>query len=183
MAGPLPLNAYAVCTTPRTGSNYLCDLLEKAGLGVPDEYLNPLFHNWKPVDFDNAYELTKLHQRFDTFGIKLHWGHRDANHIVVDFDELHENMKWIYLRRLDTEAQARSYMTALCNGGWNGSSQPYIEAPEWKVDLYKRILERRNADWRAWFRRKRITPLKIVFEKFITEPNKTVERIREFVYA
>ena len=37
-----PKRGYAICTTPRSGSNYLCELLESTGtLGNPIEYFSP----------------------------------------------------------------------------------------------------------------------------------------------
>ena len=178
------MKAYAVCTTPRTGSDYLCELLTDAQLGKPDEFLNPKYRKWGDLEFDNAYELAKIAARFDVFGIKLHWSHRHVeNPIVLDFDQLHENMRWIYLYRRDTDSQARSWITALERDEWNGTSQPYVDAPEWRVELFKDVILQRSQEWQSWFRRKRIRPLRVEFERLIDDPDNWVRRIKEFVLA
>jgi LPS sulfotransferase NodH len=57
---PLPSLRFAVVCTPRSGSTFLCEMLEAAGLGKPEEHLKPpLVHvlSSEEVDHEVVYEL------------------------------------------------------------------------------------------------------------------------------
>lgn len=169
--------AYAIATTPRTGSTYLCELLREAGLGEPDEWL----HAGRARTWTTLEELRALRSPGGIFGTKLFWEHREDG-AIVDFDDLVPvDGGWIFLRRRDTHSQARSYLTALSRDDWIDIKVPYEEFPPELVTRTEARLRRQVADWERWFRRKRIRPLRVVFESLITNPEREVQRISDFL--
>jgi LPS sulfotransferase NodH len=72
---PEPQQCYAVVCLPRTGSTFLCELLESAGLGAPKEHLRPpLLHVLRSGQVDEA-AIAQILLRHGTvegiFGTKL----------------------------------------------------------------------------------------------------------------
>lgn len=169
--------SYAICTTPRTGSTYLCTMLRKARLGNPDEWLHPT----RPRPWDSLEELRRVRARNDIFAIKLFWTHRE-DPAIVDFDDL-EIGAWIYLRRRDLNAQACSYLTAVARDEWAGVQVPYLDLTPADVSHWEARFHRRNEDWQAWFRRKKIRPYRVVYEDFVADPHGTVAAIRDYLMA
>lgn len=168
---------YAICSTPRTASTYLCNLLRQKGLGEPDEWLNAT----RPRPWNTLEELRDKREANDIFGIKLFWAHREDS-AIVDFDEvLLPDGKWIYLRREDTHSQALSYLTALRRNDWEDLQVPYATFPPELVARTEALFQRRNEDWQRWFRWKRIRPLRVTFDDVVSRPEKTVARIEAFL--
>ena len=171
--------SYAICTTPRTGSTFLCRRLRNAGLGNPDEWL----HATRPRPWATLAEWRQSRAKNGIFAIKLFWVHREDEAIVDFEDVLDEEPCWIYLRRKDVHSQALSYLTAVAREEWDEVRAPYLEFSPAMVSLWEAKLRRRNEDWRAWFRRKKIKPLQITYEDFIAAPDATVESIRSYLVA
>ena len=169
----------AVCTTPRTGSNYLKELLAENIGGDLDEYLHMDLHGWRTRDFNTVEKLWENHTVNDVFAIKLHWEHREHVYSIADFDEvLPPGGKWIFLTRDDVEAQAKSWNTACVRDKWRVSSKPYTTEG---AEVFERRIRRQNEDWEHWFARKGLEPLHITFEELTGDPKGTIERIRGFI--
>src|SRR5574338_4174 len=174
------MRSYAICTTPRTGSTYLCKRLRSNGLGNPDEWLyQGRARSWKSID-----ALRRQKKLNDIFAVKLFWAHREDG-MIVDFDDMLPKGEdaWIYLRRRDVRSQALSYLTAIVRQEWAEVGVPYLEFSEVEVDRMEARLRRRNQDWVRWFRWKGIRPLRITYEGFISQPDQTIAEIREFLMA
>lgn len=115
------------------------------------------------------------------FAIKLFWIHRE-DRVIVDFDEvLPAGGKWIYLRRLDTLSQARSYLTALERDEWQDVLVPYRAFDPALVARTEAWLRRHNEDWVRWFRWKGIRPLRLTFEGLVADSEETVATVEEFI--
>jgi LPS sulfotransferase NodH len=82
------MTGYLILTTPRSGSNLLCDGLRRAGLGYPDEWLGTSrLRQWAedracPVDLptdraDLVDYLSRVRaaQPGPFTGMKIHWHH------------------------------------------------------------------------------------------------------------
>src|SRR5438128_1228021 len=75
---------YLICSTQRSGSFLLCRQLINAGIGVPQEYFNPLHRNllcgrWNLDPRDTPGYIRSLYAKRTTrngiWGVKLQWSH------------------------------------------------------------------------------------------------------------
>lgn len=184
---------YAVCSTPRSGGNFLDSLLRERGLGNPNEWLNPdhIAKDWNPEKLSvpkdwhqQKFYLPDLWET-DILGIRMHWTHRDECPCIADFDEAFpsdEQVTWIHLFRRDLLAQANSYLTALTTGEWSKPNQPYLEdIPEWKIFLQARKFKRQNDDWRNWFWTNNITQISVAMETLVKSPELVTDRLEEVI--
>ncbi len=128
--GPVPDIRYMIFALPRSGSYYLCELLYRAGLGIPKEHLRPatarLFGavpGFRPMAF--ADSLVRRTTRNGYFGTKL-----ISQYLIEVATErssrLHMLRRWIdrhdirpiYLERRDMALQAVSAVVALTRNSW-----------------------------------------------------------------
>lgn len=84
--------SYLVCATPRTGSNFLCEVLSSTGVaGHPEEYFwkRPFWYDrWAVSDFASFIDAVRHHgtTRNGVFGSKLIWDH-DIAPLLVTYEE------------------------------------------------------------------------------------------------
>lgn len=123
---PLPAHRFAVVCTPRTGSTFLCELLEAGGLGAAREHLRrPLLYALRHgLSIEAAFDLVQRHGSADgVFGTKL------ISHFLFDAvgqtrsaDFLRgwaaQGFRFIRLRR-DPVAQTLSKYSAKHSGVWH----------------------------------------------------------------
>lgn len=144
----MPFSAYIVCSTPRSGSTLLCDLLTASGVaGEPHSYLRPQdINEWAEEwgisgpaavtdpKFNRAY-LAAMTQagKADTavFGLRLMWqsiGEASARFNAAlggeadfahQFGQLFGSTLFIHLSRQDKLAQAVSLVRAQQTGLWH----------------------------------------------------------------
>ena len=142
---------YLICTVPRSGSTYLCDLIARTGvLGMCPyesrrfEYILRYFRtDFRGVDWTR----TGVHELFDAAfaesaspngvrGFKVMWEHfdrvidkglRDGPHRGlrrIDIEkQIAATTQFVWLRRRDHVRQAVSWAKALQSDGWNIGSQ------------------------------------------------------------
>jgi trehalose 2-sulfotransferase len=162
-----PTRAYAVCSTPRSGSGLLCRGLAATGeLGTPLEYLNPVLREifaerWGCGPGLEAY-VDALHGRRTAangvFGIKVHWAQlaAAAAEAGVAPAELLERVApagRVRTRRGDRVAQAVSYWRAGRSGVWSlAAGVEHVDDAPYDFDgiaaCYAEI-ERSERDWDA----------------------------------
>jgi LPS sulfotransferase NodH len=164
---------FFVCSTPRTGSTMLCELLAGTGLvGRADEYFGEDFRQevvpgLSRRAFDDYLVGLAEHARgTGTLGIKLHWdqvevflyllrlrrGLRGAGDREV-LEAVFPAPRFVWMRRGDTLAQAVSWWKAMTTGKWV-DGKPVTGAPEFDVDgIATRIrrIEEHDGAWRRWF--------------------------------
>jgi LPS sulfotransferase NodH len=170
--------SYAICTTPRTASVFLCQQLLEAGLGDPGEWVaDGHYSTWIDLPRMRAERSRETH----IFGIKLFWAQREREYFS-DFDELMPaKARWIYLYRKDVESQARSYLTALHSGVWFAVKEPYAAFPEEQIEVTIRRIERWNEDWKRWFGWKEIDYLTITTEEFLADPAGVTDSLGHYI--
>ena len=141
-------NSYIICSTPRSGSTLLCDLLTATGVaGRPNSffiknfysdwalYLNVCVTDWKSdQEFDQAYldaVLIEGTAQTQVFGQRLQWENlQELSNRLEDFyparrsdsDRLFAafgTTHYIYLSRKDKIAQAISLLRAQQSGLWH----------------------------------------------------------------
>lgn len=146
---PGPDIRYMVFALPRSGSYYLCELLHRAGLGIPKEHLRPttvrLFREtpgFRPLPF--ADRLVRQTSRNGYFGTKL------IAHYLIDvtsqrYSRLHMLRRWIdrfevrpiYLERRDLALQAVSAVVAIRRNSWrlvDPSAVENLQPPAYAYD-------------------------------------------------
>lgn len=134
---------YFVCFVPRSGSNHLCSMLEKHGLGTPAEFYYPYklidrftyWHKRLPRYFNRNAKINEeeyfnciLGIQKSIAGIKVSW---DAMNIVyTEIGNTIQKMrpKFIYVTRRDKIRQAISWAISLETNIW--SSDDLINKPK-----------------------------------------------------
>ncbi|MBR8828226.1 MAG: hypothetical protein DSM107014_10070 [Gomphosphaeria aponina SAG 52.96 = DSM 107014] len=121
-----PRLAYAVMSTPRSGSTFLCNTLKSTGIaGFPDEHLRePSLILAQNCHFDYVRYLKILMQHKVTangvFGTKIisHFL-QDHKQTELDFNPIDYISKFVYLIRKDKVAQAVSIFVAEKTNIWD----------------------------------------------------------------
>jgi len=183
------MTVYAVCCTTRSGSTFLCSLLESAGLGKPAEYLNhdekTGFPHWRKVfglpesvsTTDYLDTIIAGRQQNGIFGIKTV---RTAMHKAV---AKHAPTVAVFLRRRDTLRQAISLYRAETSGAFveaNGFHRavPFCEASILKAQ--NRILAA-NSRWADYLGGLAEMPRNVFYEDVVADPMGSVLKIRDFL--
>lgn len=161
-----PRISYIVCTTPRSGSTFLCEALKQTKLaGRPDEY----FLHWhraanNPKELDKYGARAIAMDRYEyikeviargtvnqVFGIKIMQNYLDLilselqRFSSLQFSSKAEllkfyfpNLQYIYLTRKDKVRQAVSWAKAVQSGEW----ESYYWTPFTRV--YKQLMSRNS---------------------------------------
>ena len=195
---------YIIATSPRTGSELLCEYLSRTELaGKPGEHFFPkrFPHFYQHYHIHTFPEYATIIRQERTtpnrvFGTKL-----IAGEILNEFLEvlrqntphsaqmtahqlLHHffpNLTFIRLIRQDRIRQAISLYRAEATGIWHNTGKQATQ-PEIPYD-YRAIrtrLDRINtieAAWDAFFRQNQLTPLTLTYETFIQTPVQTTQTI------
>ena len=178
--GTTPDVRYLICSSPRTGSNLLCDYLWQIGYGVPMEYLEPvamrlLVGRWGS-DSPRSYLLDLLTRRQvdGVFGAKAHywqlaqsWGGREP----IAFTH------YVRLTREDRAAQVRSHARAKATRRWiNLNGDPdYYEPDAREIGVAAGAIARDNAGWSAHLEGR--AHLAVTYEQLVADPQATVDRV------
>jgi LPS sulfotransferase NodH len=197
-----------VAATPRTGSSLLCEGLKTTKVaGHPDEVFAPTFRDkWyghlsikQPISFK---EYLNAAVRYGTtpngvYGLKIQWMHvatlaREAEFAGNNPDVLEHlfpGAKFINIIRRDRLAQALSWFRAEKTKEWwrwkddaNGS-KPRAE-PEFDpvaVRAIETIIDRHQAAWERYFRKRKIKPLTIEYETLEHDYYGQVARALDFL--
>jgi trehalose 2-sulfotransferase len=193
--------SYLICTTPRTGSNLLCELLQSTGAaGRPDDYFwNPPFwqERWGTPDFSGYVErmLQEGTSANGAFGVKMmrHYlddllpglagiaGLSDADPSAV-LSRIFPSLQYVWLTRRDKVRQGISLYRALATSAWRSTDRrpgPGAE-PEFSFTEIDRLVQQSIAadrSWQAYFERYGIEPLAVAYEDLAARPEETVRAI------
>jgi LPS sulfotransferase NodH len=194
---------FFICSTPRTGSTMLGNLLADTGLvGRAGEYFGEFFRRdvvpgLSRRRFDNyLVDCTRHARGTGTLGIKLHW---DQVEVFVHLLRLRRGLRgfsdrqvieavfptprFVWITREDTLAQGVSWWKAITSGRWT-DGRPVTGEPSFDVDgiagRVRRIDEHTEA-WRRWFETLGIEPLRLTYEELAADPAGTARRVLEFV--
>jgi LPS sulfotransferase NodH len=181
-----PRQGYLICTTPRSGSTYLCDLLRTTGqLGNPHEY----FSAWmmqrlgRPHRYGSIAEhLEFVHSHGCTpngiFAAKIfryNIGVLSPAAVMAAMGD----PPILFLERMDLLGHAISFARSAVTRAFR-AGEAEAKAPEYDpvvIRDYLEMLIRDNAAWRLWFARQGITPLHVAYEDLVAEPQAAVDRI------
>lgn len=200
--------SFLVCTTPRSGSGFLCDTLWRTGyFGKPDEYFcDKGYHPEYATDGDRrdlSGYIGKVHAlsagRNGVLGAKImrdHFVHlldlyRSA-HTGETFSDLSiagiifANPRFIRLSRQNKLHQAVSLYRRRVTGVFHrrsdvaqGNACPEPAIDELEVLI--RWLEDQDSEWTSFFRNNGIEPLEIRYEQIRDDINAVVTRISDFL--
>ena len=173
---------YCICTTPRSGSTHLTNLLGSLNLvGYPSEYYHYHDENESFEDF-----LESIVCNSDVFGFNIKY---ESLHTVVDLVDF-KKLKCVWLKRHDVIAQAISLVKA------SYTNKYYLETGEERgpenFDVSVSEIERSvclltldNALWLDFFQKNGIKPLVVHYEDFEREEGftPTVTKILDFICA
>jgi LPS sulfotransferase NodH len=178
-----PQRGYAICTTQRTGSNYLCQSLAATGaLGRPLDYFNAVGRRaagWTDFPDDVEGQLQAILAKGATpngvYGFKL---------FAYDFQRVAPaglaarlpGLQWVHLSRANRLDQAISLVLAKQTGQWR-STAAHQAAPAYDRASIEAELEgitRDHAWWRLYFARNGLTPLELDYETLMDDPQRAV---------
>ncbi len=156
---------YAICFVMRSGSNWLCDMLSNAGVGVPSEY-------YFPLDFDERTSRRRLpsNPKFnpraatpaeywrnieksqgDVVGLKLGWQAFEKMREEVDVSAL--ELQHIYLTRRDKLRQAISWYRAGHTKRWTTFNDRQVSDPPYdEAEIAKHLgyIDSQEASWECY---------------------------------
>lgn len=182
---------YVVCATPRSGSNYLCQLLASTGaLGRPREYFNaagrrkyddPDYPEDPRLQLDQVVRTGATSNR--VYGVKVHAFQLAPLLDRVDpFAEL-PRVRAIRQRRDDTLGQALSWARVQQTNQHRAGDPPegvasYDRA---QIDSSLEFLSRENAWWDDYLARIDVPLLEIRYEDLEADPQREVARVADFL--
>ena len=192
---------FFICSTPRTGSTMLGDLLADTGLvGRADEFFGEPFRQdvvpgLTRGGFDDYLVGCMGNARQGTFGIKLHW---DQVEVFLYLLRLRRGLRglgdaqvleavfpatsFVFLTRDDTLAQAVSWWKAMASGKWVDEQSPGEAAFDAdRIAGRVRRIEEHNAAWRRWFEANGVEPLNVTYEEVAADPGGAARRVLGFV--
>lgn len=180
---------YAICTIPRSGSNFLGQLLASTGcLGRPLEYFNGPARRVldDPAFPDDPAEQMHWIRTFGAtpngvYALKLFPSQHDLVRPHVSWTEALPNLRFIYLERRDVLGQAISWARAQQTGQYR-STQPLQAASAYDLNLIHarlRDVAREQARWTAFFARTGIAPTTLIYEELMENPQAGVRRIAD----
>jgi trehalose 2-sulfotransferase len=197
--------SYAICTTPRTGSNFLCEVLQATDVaGCPDEYF------WSPPDGHERWTVDEYRQYVEqikrqgttwngVFGVKLMWSElcevlprlaamvsRDDASPPEILAAAFPNLHYVWLTRRDKVRQGVSFYRAIATERWRSTDTGSRADAEVSFDIQviHALIQTSVADeesWRQFFQQHGIQPLAVEYEELEREPETVVRQILAFL--
>ena len=197
-----PRISYAILTTPRSGSTYLCELLNSTKIaGNPREHLRlavqelSLYCNFNYLNLLNNL-MTYSVSSNGVFGTKLisHFLF-ELKQTELDFNQIFQSVdKFILLVRKDKVAQAVSLLIAqkteiwhLHNNGENTDYQSKLENIEISDALLDDVeqkydfINKQEARLKKLLANNQIEPLTVVYEDILDNAELQINRILDFL--
>lgn len=178
---------YLICATPRSGSNYLCELLASTGqLGKPAEYFNTVGrrryldpnypkHPRAQVEIIRSTGATPN----GIFAAKIMPLQYRRACKRVDLLQALPNLKFLRLRRRDLLGQAISMARAQQSGQFM-SSQQMRQTPVYDVQRIRDCIGAvgvMEATWDELMRELGVRPLALDYEDVVRDPQAAVDRV------
>lgn len=185
------LRGYTICTSPRSGSNFLSQHLSSTGLlGHPLEYFNWGGRRYfddpdypKDVPGQIKMILTMGATPNGVYGLKIFAHQHDWISGEIGWLDVLPNLRFVLLSRRDLLGQAISWARALQTGQYR-SSQPAKQMAMFDADLIQNQLvaiARERARWEMFFARTGIEPLRLEYETLIMDPCNVVHQVADLM--
>jgi trehalose 2-sulfotransferase len=181
------VRGYAICTSPRSGSNYLCQLLTSTGvLGAPLEYFNGASRRVledPTYPDDPTQQIARILSAGATengvYALKMFPDQFAAISRHVRLTDALPGLQYVRLRRRDTLGQALSWARALQTEQYR-STQASKGEPKYDGKLIidrLSTIARSEASWDFYFGRAGLQTLSLVYEDIDAAPQKAVDSI------
>lgn len=182
---------YVVCATPRSGSNYLCQLLASTGvLGVPREYFNaPGRRAYDDPNYpeDPRLQLAQITSTGATpngvYAFKTHPFQLQGLAGTIDpFAEL-PGLSAVRLIRNDLVGQAISWWRVQQTGQHRASDRSLnaAEYDEGGIRASLDFIRSENGYWRDHLAKLGMTALEIAYEDLCRDPQAQIDRVAAFL--
>ncbi len=181
------LKGLAICTTPRSGSNLLCEAMTvTAVLGQPLEYFNqPARIRYGQSDYPKDPRaqvgriLTAGRSANGVYAFKVFPGQSRKVMRRLDWTRELPNLSYVFLSREDMLGQAISFDLAARSNRFRSTDDIATDPAYDAREIRRRLdaLERQNADWERFFRRRGIAPLRLRYEDVAGDLAGAVSRI------
>jgi trehalose 2-sulfotransferase len=213
---PEEARGYLLCSTPRTGSTWLCGLLESSGVaGHPASYFRKADEHrfadqWglsgardKPLWYGEFVTAAVAAGTTDNgvFAARVMWGTLDEildrlgtvystleRHDLDLLERAFGGLRFVYLRRHDTVAQAVSWFRAEQTDVWHRTEDLDPPGPEHQprydfeaLDQLVRTIHTNNAAWEHWFTTVGIPPHRVLYEDVESDPTGVTRGILGFL--
>jgi trehalose 2-sulfotransferase len=182
----ISIQGFAICTTPRSGSNLIGQMCESTGkLGRPLEYFNgPARRALESPNYpdDVQAQVTRaLESRTsnNVYGLKLFpWHLAKVMDVHGAFESL-VNLRFVRLKRRDRLAQAISWVRASQTRQYRSTQTPHAEAYYDGAAIARMVSEisRAEASWDIFFALRNLEPKTIEYEAVAVEPAEAVQTI------
>jgi len=194
---------YMVCSSPRSGSSLLCNLLENTGIAGKKNFENVnaalLSENWKTGgDLKDFFKELFYVSETDNgvSGFKVHWIHMEnlavKNHQVLSNKDLAKllptGLKYIFITRRDVIKQAvsleKAKQTHIFRETKNKSGIEKDFKAEFcffKIERYISIINYFNKGWEKYFKDNNIKPLEIVYEDLTKDFRGNIVKTLEYL--
>jgi len=180
---------YAICTSPRSGSNLLGQYLSSTGvLGHPLEYFNgPARRTLGYPDYpdDPQQQIDLILSEGATpngiYGVKIFPEQFDQVEKSIPWTRRLPNLALVLLKRRDLLGQAISAVRAAQTSQWRSTTVAQGVAHYDGAQIYARLqgAARDYARWDVFFARKAIAPTTVVYEDMLADPQAAVDRVAE----
>lgn len=180
---------YAICTSPRSGSNLLGQYLSSTGvLGKPLEYFNG--HGRRSLGYpdypdDPTQQIDWILSEGATpngiYGVKIFPYQFDEVEKSISWTQLLPNLAFVLLKRRDLLGQAISALRAAQTQQYRSTQTtqgvPCYDGKEIQARL--QVAVRDYARWDLFFARKDITPTIIIYEDMQADPQTAVDQVAQ----
>jgi LPS sulfotransferase NodH len=186
--------SFTIAFTMRSGSNEICNMLARNGLGTPSEFFPKPLSGGSGLVLDGFSRIVSRYQVRGIFGSKMAQEHRAAldeqlrNAIpgYTRIDDVLPNHKWVWLVRRDKILQAISWCRAEASNEWASGSSADRSKRDVEYD-FVHILSRlmmiyaSEVAWENYFSENGIEPLKIVYEDFFRDLDQQLRRLIDYL--
>lgn len=186
--------SFTLAFTPRCGSNAICSILARNGLGRPGEFFQMPFTGGNALVLDGFTGVVSRYQRWGVFGSKMAYAHRAALDAQLGnaipgyrrLDDILPKHRWVWLMRRDKVLQAISLCRAEMSKEWACRSPLEQSKPAYTYDfvhILSRVMSIHASEvaWDAYFRNHGIRPLKIVYEDFFEDVDRQLSRLVDYL--
>lgn len=179
---------YALCTTPRAGSNFLGQILQSTGrLGRPLEYLNAPARRklgWKGYPDRPAaqFEMVLTHGATANgcYALKLFPSQADR---APGWAEALPKLSFVHLRRGDRLGQAISWARAEQTGKYRSTSKAKAEPAYDAARIQARLsdIAHEEARWDLFFASAGRTALRLLYSEVAADPQAAADAVAKAV--
>lgn len=186
-----PARGYAICTTIRSGSTWLAELLASTGrLGRPAEFFSTIFQRRVvspdyPATFraQIAYALEHGSTPNGVYGFKIYPKQLEVMSARLDWTERFPGLRFVHLARRDLLGQAISRVRAQQTLQWR-STLPASDVARYDGEAIlseMRLTLAQDACWQLYFARNAVEPLRLVYEDALRAPEAAAAAVARLV--